>query len=273
MTIFEALILGIIQGITEFLPISSSGHLILVENALGLHIESLKSFDIALHLGTLFAILIYFKNDFLNLGKNALQGKFEHIGWLVLATLPAVIVGAYYRDSIDTLFRNPMSVAIVLFVFSLVFIIAEKYPRTKNIPLIQPEKTRLGNAKRILFIGVMQALALIPGISRSGATISAGLMLGVERARSARFSFLLGAIAISGASVIGFKDLLSDTTTYFELPIFTVGILSSAIAGYITIKFLMKFLTHHTLIPFAYYRMGIAVLYMIFALFIAQPSI
>ena len=181
MSIFEAIVLGVVQGLTEFLPISSSGHLVLFESWFALDVEKLRSFDVVVHVGTLLAILIYFRNDFAKIIRDVLSGRFRMAVLLALGTIPAVIVGFLLGDLLDELFRDARTVAYTLIIFSLVFFIAEKFPKEKKYEFVNDEKllerTGRENPKDFLvalFIGVLQALALIPGVSRSGATISAG---------------------------------------------------------------------------------------------------
>lgn len=287
MDIVTALILGLVQGITEFLPISSSGHLVIAESLFKLDVESLKSFDIAVHLGTLLAILIYFRKDYFFLlrslahlverragflrGKrgahgvhSAAQAVEEKIelktgvkmcGYLALGTVPAVIVGLFFGDFLDAAFRNMFWVAVMLIVVGVLFFAAEFVAvRVKPADF---------NLKNTALIGIAQACALIPGVSRSGATISSGLALGLPREAAARFSFLLGSVAIAAASCLGiYKAFKGD----FILPspdLLVAGISASFVSGYAAIAFLMKFLKRHTLHVFGIYRvvLGFAVLY------------
>lgn len=257
MNFWESIFLGILQGVSEFLPISSSGHLILGEALLGLEVEELKSFDVMVHLGSLLAILIYFRKDIwqliLGLGK-LLKGRFNDeyvrlIGYIVVGTIPAVFAGLFLGDFIDSLFRNVAAVAIWMAVIGVVFLIGEKVAKQK-------EKITIGRA---ILIGVAQACALIPGVSRSGSTIVTGLFLGMKREKAARFSFLLGIPAIFGAGVLTFKDGLSDFGLVSP-SMMAVGFISSAIAGYISIAFLMRFLRTNGLQVFAYYLIFIGIL-------------
>jgi len=258
MGLFEALFLGLLQGLTEFLPISSSGHLVIVETFLKLDVEKLKIFDVMLHLGSLSAIIIYFWKDFMGLVKGFLaflrlyktnphiQIYQKLIGFLIVATIPAVIIGLLFGDSIDYLFRNVWYIGIFMIIVGEVFILAEKalakYKVKKEIGL-----------KQALIIGCAQALALAPGISRSGSTISAGLFLGIPREKAARFSFLMAIPAIIGAGVLtGVKDLTAGDFN-FEIATMLVGFLASLLASFAAVYFLMRFLKNNTLRPFAYY--------------------
>lgn len=245
MTVLQSILLGIIQGVTEFLPISSSGHLIIFETLFRLKVDKLLDFDIMMHMGTLLAILIYFRRDIFEIFK--FKDK-KMISNLIIGTLPAVIIGLLYKDQIEAAFRGAYSVAVLMIVVGLLFFLPE------NIFIKAAKKINLKNS---LLIGLAQSLALIPGVSRSGATILTGTWLGIERAQAARFSFLLGSIAIAGAGVLGLKDING-----LELPneILFTGFISSFIAGIISIKFLMGFLKKYSLKAFGLYRVAFGIL-------------
>ena len=257
MSIWESLLLGVLQGISEFLPISSSGHLVLGQSLLGLDVAELKSFDVMVHLGSLLAILLYFRNDVLELLKGLLKllkGKFEDeyvklIGLISLATIPAVFAGLFLGDTIDYWFRNVTAVALWMVTIGVIFLLGEKLSDQK-------EKN---NWWRSVLIGCAQAFALIPGISRSGSTIVMGLFTGMKREDAARFSFLLGIPAILGAGVLTFKDGFSEVGIVSP-EIMAVGFVSSAVAGYISVSFLMRFLRSNGLNVFAYYLIFIGIL-------------
>jgi len=261
MNIFQAIFLGALQGITEFLPISSSGHLVLFEEFFKINAQNLISFDIVLHLGTLISILIFFRKDLIEIIKNVFNFIFGKIKWkdspdlmlvvyIVLATIPAVVVGFIFKDYIELTFRNIKTVSIMFIILSLFFLVSEfiyrkNYKKSNNLTIW-----------KVLFIGVMQSIALIPGISRSGSTISAGIITGIDREKSARFSFLLAIPVILGAGIIiGLKDLVSgDVTNVSISPYFyLIGFLSSFIFGYLSVSFLMKFLKTRSLLLFSAY--------------------
>lgn len=268
MTILDSLLLGVLQGITEFLPISSSGHLIIAESWLHLPVHDLQSFDVAVHFGTLLAIFVYFRKDFIALIKTLMemlskmtikktrlsdksQKNHTLLGYLIVATIPTIIVGLFFNDLLKENFRNPTSVAVMLIVIALYFVFAEwmkkKRPSTK-IGLIQAT-----------FIGIAQSFALIPGVSRSGITISTGLVQGVNREDAARFSFLIGSIAISAATVLSVYKVAKGDFFLPEFSVLATGIASSFFAGYISVYLLMKFLKSHSLHVFAVYRILLAV--------------
>jgi undecaprenyl-diphosphatase len=246
----EAILLGIIQGITEFLPISSSAHLIIVPWFFQWEgVVNTLSFDIALHTGTLLALLIYFKQDWIELIRSAFSGN-RILWYILIATIPAGLAGIILHDWVET-HRSPLLIVVTLSTVSVLMIISERgYTDTSRTGL---GEITLGRA---LIIGTAQALALFPGVSRSGITIVAGLMSGMKRHEAARFSFLLGTPVIAGASLLEAGKLMH---TGIEDPmIFLIGIVVSATSGYLAIKYLIRFLQRHTLRPFAYYRFLLA---------------
>ena len=264
MTLFESIFLGATQGITEFLPISSSGHLIILEKLFGLNVESLKGFDVSLHIGTLLAILIYFRKDVLNMLKACFRivmlrfdKKDEYtklIAFILIGTIPAIIVGGTVGGYLDEVFRSVRVVGGVMAATSLLFFYAEHVGKRSK----KEEITGL----RAFFIGLFQMLALIPGVSRSGATISGGLINKMDREKAARFSFLLGIPAIAGAGLLtAFHTAKNGTFDVSALPCMTAGLLASFVIGLLAIATLMKYLKKHSLNVFAYYRLivGIAV--------------
>ena len=257
--IFEAIILGIVQGFTEFLPISSSAHLILLPWMFGWQgtlVDSLN-FDVALHAGTLIAILAYFWRDWLELlGKffsgikdGTWQTNEGRLVWfIVLATIPAGILGFKYEHVVEESFRNPLLIAAALVVISGVMWAADRYSaKTADLG-----RMSLGHS---LFIGFAQALALVPGVSRSGITISAGLISGYKREDAARFSFLLSTPVIAGAAVLKLHKL--HLAAGEALP-FALGTVFSAVVGYLCIKFLLQYLSRHSLNLFIWYRLALA---------------
>ncbi|MFH1757477.1 MAG: undecaprenyl-diphosphatase UppP [Pseudomonadota bacterium] len=256
----QALFLGVLQGLTEFLPISSSAHLILApwffgwQNSL---VDSL-TFDVALHAGTLVAILWYFWKDWVDLTRGFIRiirqrrvANFHEklIVYIVLSTFPAAIAGFLLQDMIETSFRNPGLIVFPLTVVSFLMIYAEKRSQ-RSQPL---DKLTL---KDSLIIGFAQALALLPGVSRSGITIIAGLFRGYQREAATRFSFLLSTPAIAGAVFLQLRHLFSPGM-FTDWPVFAIGFISSGIVGYLSIAFLMQYLRKHTLNLFAGYRLAL----------------
>ncbi|MBM4330777.1 MAG: undecaprenyl-diphosphatase UppP [Deltaproteobacteria bacterium] len=259
--ILQALFLGVLQGLTEFLPISSSAHLILIPRFFGWQnslIDNL-TFDVALHAGTLVAILWYFWKDWVDLirgffrivrQRRVVNFQEKLIIYIVLSTIPAAIAGFLLQDMIETSFRNPGIIVFPLTVVSFLMIYAEKRSK-RSQPL---DKLTL---KDSLIIGFAQALALLPGVSRSGITITAGLWRGYQREAATRFSFLLSTPAIAGAAFLQLRHLFYPGMAT-DWPFFAVGFVSSGIAGYLSIAFLMRYLRQHTLNIFAGYRLILA---------------
>lgn len=252
----DAIILGLIQGITEFLPISSSGHLVLIREFLGIRLQDGFVFDIFLHVSTLFVILIYFHKKIFDLARTAIGVVMGQsisredtiiIGGIIIGTIPAVIVGVLWEDIITRIFRDSLWVAGALIVGSLLFLLAERVGK-------QDQELSF---KKGLVIGLFQALAFIPGISRSGITISGGLFSGISRKKAAEFSFLLAIPAIAGAGV---KEVLFAEGMFIWGPEVILGALTAFISGFCAIHFLMKFLQNHSLSWFVGYRMILALI-------------
>lgn len=250
MTTLQAVILGLVQGLGEFLPISSSAHLILVPWFFGWP-ESGLTFDIALHMGTLLAVTIYFWRDLVTLAVEGLtrgtKTPMGRIAWgIIPGSVPAAVFGLFLEDRIGSV-RNPVSIAILLAVMGVVLYLVDRNGTKKRS---MEELTVMD----IVWIGVGQALALIPGVSRSGATITTGLLLGLNREAAARISFLLGWPVILGAGILSLKDLDPSGLT----PAFWIGIAVSAISGYAVIAFLMDYIRRGTFLVFAGYRAALA---------------
>lgn len=256
--ILEAVILGITQGLTEFLPISSSGHLILVQWATGWTGELINNltFDVALHFGTLAAVLWYFWRDWLHLGKatmNVLRGtapvhEARLVWYIGLATVPAVVAGLLFEHTVETLFRNPLLVSAALLAGSLVMWLADR----SSAKVRRLASLTLGHA---LFVGLAQALALVPGVSRSGITISAALAAGYRREDAARFSFLLSTPVIAGAGLLKLRHITFQGHAAWGC---ILGTLASAVVGYLAIRFLIRYLERHSLMVFVWYRVALA---------------
>jgi undecaprenyl-diphosphatase len=272
MTILQSIILGIIQGLTEFLPISSSGHLILAQNLFDIK-EAGLTFDIALHLGTFLALILFFWRDWLNL----FYGFFRSIkkwNWkndpdqrlfylLVIATIPGIVFGALLESKAETVFRSTYLVLIMLFVVGLLFLIVEKI--AKKI-----RELKQLTLKDSLIIGFAQSLAIIPGVSRSGITISAGLLSGMKRESAARFSFLLATPIILGAGLYSFSKIFDQGANGTGWISIIVGFLTAAIVGFLAIKYLLLYLKNHTLNIFAYYRFFLVAIIIIYLLITAH---
>ena len=269
MNIISTIILGIVQGIAEFLPISSSAHLIIFRDVFGIGANMSKdmalSFDIALHLGTLLAIGIFFFKDFITMiSKGITKGPKDKDGkifwYLIVATIPAAIAGILFEDVIEKLIRgNLIIIASALAIMGIIIYLADKYSQNKK----DIKELKLKDA---IIIGCSQVLALIPGFSRSGTTIAAARTLGVERENAAKFSFFLSAPVVCGAVVLELLDSKTWTVIALEPLTFIIGILISFIVGLICIKYLLKYLQKHNFKVFMIYRIIIAVIVLIAAL-------
>ena len=276
MLIFQAIILGLVQGLSEFIPISSSAHLIIVPWLFGWNdpvLDSL-SFDVALHLGTLLALLWFFAADWVRLIRAGVASIVERkigddvdrrLAWLiVIGTIPGGITGVLAETAVEELFHKPNApiastamivMAIIIALLGAILFVAERVARhirgMKDLTL-----------KDSIVIGLAQAFAIFPGVSRSGSTITAGLFLGLERETAARFSFLLSAPIIAGA---GAKSLFNVFSAFragqlgqSELVLFLVGFIAAALSGYICIKFLLRYLQKNSTDLFVYYRWALA---------------
>jgi undecaprenyl-diphosphatase len=258
MEIFQSIVLAIVQGLTEFLPISSSGHLVVLPWIFNWKDPGL-SFDVALHFGTLLAVLFYFRKDIIDIfcalfrvkqGNSSTNRYPKDFFWILLAaTVPGALAGFLLESYAEELFRHPLLVASNLILLGLALYMADHYTQ-KNKDKLQI------NWKRGILIGLAQGLAIFPGVSRSGATITAGLFLGLDRVSSARFSFLLSAPIIFGASILKLGDLMEKGLGLPEL----VGIATAALSGYLAIAGLIKFVEKASYRIFFWYRLGLGLL-------------
>ncbi|NOX20320.1 MAG: undecaprenyl-diphosphate phosphatase [Nitrospirae bacterium] len=244
--LLQSIILGLVQGLTEFIPVSSTAHLILIPKLFGWQgtVDTLQ-FDIALHGGTLLAILIYFRKDWLRLFTSETRLLF----YLALATLPAGIVGVLFEDYVSTTLRSPLIIAFSLVIFGMFMLYAERYGGKKDL-----YQSSLADA---FIIGLFQAIALIPGVSRSGITISGGLLRGFERKEAARFSFLLSAPVIGGATLLEGIKIVKDPFT-INLTQTIAGFLTAFVSAMLVIRFLLWFFKRFSLKGFVYYRFSLA---------------
>lgn len=272
MTVLQAIILGLVQGICEFIPISSSGHLILVPWLFNWHFllnnpDLNKTFDVALHLGTFMAVLAYFWRDiwallaafFRSLAKRRVETDQERLAWLLLiATIPAGVLGVAFESFIEDRLGKPWLIAVMMIVFGLVMWVVD---RRAVFARDVDEMSRPG----ALAIGFAQALALAPGVSRSGVTMVGGMLLGLKREAAARFSFLLSVPVIGGAALYkGLKVAKNGLPAGTATP-FVVGIAAAAVSGFIAVWFMLAYLRRHDFRPFVIYRLiaGVAVLLLI----------
>jgi undecaprenyl-diphosphatase len=262
LELLQAILLGVVQGLTEFLPVSSSGHLLLGQYFLGLDQQRFGlSFDVALHLGTLIAVVAFFWRDLLRMAR-AFVGSFtsgrnladpdQRLAYLVLAsTVPAALIGFFLEDFFATAVRNPWVVVVNLVLVGALFIVAEAVGRKSR----RAEKLGFFGAGAI---GLAQAAALVPGVSRSGATITVGLFLGLRREEAARYSFLMSVPIIAGAGSLKLSEVVSEGMSLSQAIMFGAGFVLSAVVGYLAIRFLLSFLRSHSLRAFAYYRFALA---------------
>lgn len=259
MDILYSVILGIIQGLTEFLPVSSSAHLLiapkLFEGASGL-LHSL-SFGIALHAGTFIAVIWYFREKLGAILKAFFRGlapggdkkelNFRTGLYIIAATVPAIVVAVLFEKQIEGVFRKAEYTAIMLIVFGLLLFAADRFsPKKMGIAEI--------TFKAALVIGLCQAVALFPGVSRSGVTITAALIMGYKREDAAEFSFLLSVPVIAGALVFGLRGMIGEGLAADELAVVLAGFASATVSGFFAIKFLIAFVKKCTFLPFVVYR-------------------
>jgi undecaprenyl-diphosphatase len=248
MSLIDAIILGLVQGLTEFLPVSSSGHLVIGQHLLKLSGPGL-AFDVILHLGTLVSVLIYFRKDLLELLRAFTgngEGSWRRVGLLILlGTVPTAFIGVLFKEPLEAMFSSVRVVAIMLCVTGLVLFLAERIGRTHR-PLFGIQRVDA------LVIGFVQGVSIIPGLSRSGSTIATGLLLGIEADAAARFSFLLSIPAIVGAVVLQSGSILGQTTNG-SAGAFATGFVTAAVSGWWAIGILLKVLKWKRLTFFSVY--------------------
>ena len=257
MNVFQAAWLGVVQGLTEFLPISSSAHLILVRDLFGWQAGPAEiAFDVACHLGTLCAVLAYFRDDVINLvgaAPGAVMGRGDDAARtgrrVLVATVPIVLVGGFLADQVERL-RDPAVVAVALAVGALVLLVADAIGQ-------QQRRAETLSVLEAIGLGCAQAAALVPGVSRSGAVITVALLQGLTRQEAARFTFLIGMPAILGgglraAWMLGWDGITESTA------VLVVGFVASGLVGYGAVAALLRYVVRHSLAPFAYYRLVLA---------------
>jgi undecaprenyl-diphosphatase len=262
MTLIYAALLGVIQGLTEFLPVSSSAHLILARAFFGWDSDQFGiTFDVACHVGTLIAVLVYFRQDILAMIRSVrrvgslLTPAPDPAAWMALlivtGTIPAVVVGLLFGNVIERHLRTPLVAAIMLATVALGFFIVERLGAKRRT------RASLGLVDAVV-VGCAQAAALVPGVSRSGSTITAAMALGMRRDESARFVFLLGVPAILAAAVKEGLPFVKHGLPPGEASIFVVGIITSAVVGYLAVRFFIRYVSDHSLAAFAWYRLALA---------------
>jgi len=264
MTVIQAIILGIVQGLTEFLPVSSSAHLVLVPYLAGWNLDQGFAFvfDVLVQLGTLAAVIYYFRKDLWEIIKAWIHGikmrqpfadQNSRMGWyLILATIPAGIAGLLLKNKVEAAFASPMLTAVFLFVTAILLTSAELFHR-------QVERSKQGrllsglNTTDALMIGLFQALSIFPGISRSGATISGGIFRKFDRQGAARFAFLMSVPIMLAAGILGVKDLLDVPNVGQMAGLVLIGFILAGLVGYLVIKWFIGYLRGKSLLPFAIY--------------------
>lgn len=271
--IFRAIVLGIVQGLTEFLPISSSGHLIVVRELFGWEFTDDLTFDVALHIGTTMAVLAFFRDEWLYMLRRGFERVFggepapktglgtaydERLLWLLaIGSIPTAIVGLTVDRWFEDDLREPVIVGAMLVVFGVVLYAAERVSsRVRKIDDV--------NWQDAVFIGLAQAIALVPGTSRSGVTISAGMLRGMTRTAAARFSFLLLTPAIIGAGLLKTAEAISDGIPSGDIDIIVVGGVVSAIVGFLSIGWLLRLVQSSTYLPFVGYRLVAGVFVLVY---------
>ena len=280
MTIIQAVILGIVQGVTEFVPISSSAHLIIIPWLFQWEDPGL-AFDIALHLGTLVALLWFFAADWVRLFRAGISSIVERkigndphrkLAWLIIiGCIPGAITGVLAESKIEELFHNTnaphtaqamIAMAVIIILLGIALFIADRIAKhQRGLDRVSLKDT--------IVIGLAQAMSIFPGVSRSGSTITAGLASGLRREDAARFSFLLAAPIIAGAGLLSVFDVYTGLKTGAMVPsdliLFAIGFITATVSGYLCIKFLLRFLQKNSTAIFVYYRWMLAVLIIIVA--------
>jgi undecaprenyl-diphosphatase len=271
LTILQSILLGIIQGLTEFLPISSSAHLVLVPYLLNWQIPEKAAFvyNVLVQDATLLAVFIYYWNDVREIVVAVIQGilirepfhnEAARLGWLiVVATIPAGVIGLAFKDAVEASFGSPIGTAVSLLITAALLVIAERISRQSK----KLEQTTWWDA---VVVGFFQAAAILPGISRSGATITGGMARGLERPAAARFSFLMSMPIMLAAGLLASLDLIGMPDMGSLLPVFLPGFLAAAIVGYLSIRWLLRFLVHHSMYIFSIYCALVGLIVILFSM-------
>lgn len=259
MTLIQAIILGIVQGLTEFLPISSSGHLVALPYILNWNLPAKEMFifNVLVQMGTLAAVIIYFWKDLMAIIKGFFQALFTgkpfstheaRMGWLlIVATIPAGLAGIFLNDLVEKAFSSPLATGVALLGTALMMLVAEKVSKQMG----EMEDINFGTA---LVMGLMQVLALLPGVSRSGSTISGGMYRNLKRESAGKFSFLMSIPIMLGAGGLSAYQMVTEVPDLASfLPFMAAGFLTAMIVGYISIRWLLKFLVNHSLVYFSIY--------------------
>jgi undecaprenyl-diphosphatase len=273
MTLFQSILLGIVQGLTEFLPVSSSGHLVVVPHLLGWQIPAQDAFvfDVLVQVATLLAVIAYFWNDLVAILRAFLIGLWHRepfkdpmarLGWLIiLATIPAGAIGFLLKNDVENAFNNPTATGFFLLGTAILLLAAERIgKRTVSLEKI--------TWKDAIWIGFFQAMAIFPGVSRSGATITGGMTRDMERAPAARLSFLMSLPIMLAAGLLASLDLIKTPDLGSILPIFIPGFIVAALTGYLAIRWLLGYLTRHPLYVFSIYCAALGLITLATTLFV-----
>lgn len=251
------MILGLVQGLTEFLPVSSTAHLILVSDALKLDPDKFGlSFDVALHLGTVLAVLLYFVTTWIALARDVLRGHWRLPIAIVAGTIPAAVAGVLFETAVSTTLRSVLYIVAGLLIGSAIFVVAERMSARRR----RMDRVTIADA---LIVGAAQAVALLPGISRSGITISAGLLRGLERGDATRFAFLLATPVILGAGAKTLLDARKLSGLTAELDVVAIGFVVSFVSGLAAVAFMVRYLRTHSLNAFVVYRVALALVVLV----------
>lgn len=267
LSVIQSIILGIVQGLTEFLPISSSGHLILTREVFKFP-DPGKLFDLMLHFGTLVAIVIYFREDLKGVAVGFFEGvknrrffgepRINMFWFLVISTIPGALFGVFFNDKLEEI-KNVYLISALLIGFGILLLVSDRTGRKlKTMEAL--------TWKDALIIGVLQAIALFPGVSRSGICMTGALFLGFNREASARYTFLISFPIIAGASFYGFYKILKSGPDGGALLIYAVGMVAAAVSGFFCIKFLIDYLKKGTFLGFTIYRVIVGILLIVLAL-------
>ncbi len=261
MDVWQSMILGLIQGLTEFLPVSSSGHLVLFEHLLAIDPPGV-TFEVILHLGTLLAVLVYFRRKLIGISRNILTGQRSadrENGWkyllaVVIGSIPAAVAGLFFKDFIEAAFSAPKAAAAFLIVTG-VFLFCTLLIRNKDRRL---------SPRRALIVGLAQAAALMPGISRSGSTISTAILLGISPSRAAEFSFILSIPAIAGASILSLGEAMAEGISPSVLGTYSLGGIVAALVGYASLRLLFGMIRKGRFWWFGVYCFCVGVAWLVF---------
>jgi undecaprenyl-diphosphatase len=266
-SVFDSIILGLVQGMTEFLPISSSGHLIIARDLLGIAQEGGLAFDAILQLATACAVILYFRKDIIDLIKNLFSktkdtAKNTLTICLIFGTIPAIFFGLLLQDYMDSVFRNISLVTLTLVLGSLIMFAADLLLSKRKKENIQDAPLTVSKG---ILIGVFQSLALIPGMSRSGMSISGGYFMGLSKEMAVRFSFLLSIPIIVGSGLVKLIEIIKEPTLVSGgSTVLIAGFVSSFVFGWIAIDFLLKFLKTNSFAVFIIYRIVLALILLVF---------